>query len=216
MFTPFIFLIAPQKIFINLKSKPQWVAPCIVVILGLIVKSMLSNSWGTKSLIYQAHSLYLYVIFAALLVFFLWSAISIFLYLSLFLMSANKGITYWSLFSIVSYCGMIFLLIEICNFLLIHANIMNSMFYSLPQRFPIGLDLLILDTSPHTALAILLHSINPFSIWYFTILSIGISIVTDLSKTKAGMLSFMLWFIAVGLAISVLLITGETSLRFKF
>ena len=214
--TPFTFLIAPQKIFKNLKSKPQWVAPCIVVVLGLIVKAMLSNSWGNQSLIYQAQSLYLNGIMATLLVVFLWSAISIFLYLSIFLMSANNGVAYKIVFSIVSYCGVIILLGEISNYLLIRANIINSMFYLLPQRFPIGLDLLVVDTSPHPALAVFLHSINPFSIWYFTILSVGISIVTDLGKTKASTLSFILWFIAVGFAISVLLITGETSLRFKF
>jgi hypothetical protein len=216
MLTPFMFLIAPLRVFENLRSKSQWIAPCFFTILGLLGKTILSNSWGDQSLIFLAHSLYLYVIIITFFIAVLWSAISIFLYLSFFLITADTRVPYKSLFSIVSYCGVIFLFGEISNFFLIRANIIDSMLFTLQKRFPIGLDILLLGTSPSPALAIFLHSINPFSIWYFTILSVGLSIVTGLSKTKARMLSFMLWFIAVGFAMSVLLITGETSLHIKF
>ena len=216
MLTPFTFLIAPLRTFENLRSKPQWITPCIFTILGLLVLSILSNTWGAQSLMYLAHSFYLYIIIITLMIAVFWSAISMFLYLSFFIVNADTRVTYKSLFSIVSHCGVIFFFGEISNYFLIRANIIDSTLFPLSKRFPIGLDILLWETSPSPAFAIFLHSINPFSIWYFTILSVGLSIVTGLSKTKARMLSFLLWFIAVGFAMSVLLISGETSLRIKF
>jgi hypothetical protein len=215
MMTPFTFLITPRKVYEKIKLRPHWVVPFVIAVVGLILKTFLSNTWGTQSFFFQVHSLYLYVIITTILVIILWSAISIFLYLSIFLINTDNNVTYKSLFSIVSYCGLIFLLGEISNYLLISTDIIDSMLYTIPKRFPIGLDLLTLGNSPPPALAIFLHSINPFSIWYFTLLSMGLSIVTDLSKPKARLLSFIVWLIAVGLAMSVLLITGETSLRIK-
>jgi hypothetical protein len=66
------------------------------------------------------------------------------------------------------------------------------------------------------ALVIFLQSVNPFSIWYFMFLAKGLSIVTGLSKTKARILSIIMWLISVGFVISVLLVTGSTRIRIKF
>jgi hypothetical protein len=216
MLTPFIFLVTPRKVYGILKLKPQWIAPFIAAVIGLVMKTWLNNSWGIQSFISQAHSVYLIVLCIAFLVVGLWSVIAASLYLSILLIEAYNGTSFKSLFSIVSYCGIIFMLDEITNFFLIRAKIIDSMLFALPHRFPIGLDILALGSNPHPALAILLHSINPFTIWYFTYLSIGLSIVADLSKTKARMLTLLIWVIAVGFALSILLITGETALRIRF
>jgi hypothetical protein len=132
------------------------------------------------------------------------------------LISAHNSITFKSLFSIVSFCGVIFLLGEITNFLLIRADIIDSMLYALPNRFPYGLDIFALGGNPHPALALLLNNINPFTIWYFTALSVGISTVAGLNKKEARMLSFIIWINLIGFLLCVLLITGETRINMRF
>lgn len=215
MVTPFLFLVTPGKVFEKIKLRPQWVVPCIVVVCGLVVKTVVENRWEIHPFILQIQTFYLDIIIVSIMVIILWAAISAFVFLSMVFMNLHPSVAYKSIFSIVSYCGLIILLGEICNYLLINTTIVDRMLYTIPKRFPIGLDIFTLGSNPHPALAIMLHAINPFSIWYFTLLSNGLSIVANLSKTKARMLSFIMWLIAVGLAVSVLLITGETSLRIK-
>ena len=216
IFTPLIFLVAPLKIFEDLKLKPKWGVPFLFTVLGLMVKTFLGNSWGNQPIVAQAHALYLYGIILSAGVVLGWSAISTFLYLTIYLIQEDQRPIYRAIFSVVSYCGVIFLLGEICNSILIHANIMDSMRYPLSNQFPVGLDVLTPEHWLTPARAVLLHSINPFSIWYFTMISIGLSMVAGLSKARARLLSIILWLLALSFAESVLLITGETSVRLKF
>jgi hypothetical protein len=215
MLTPFSFIVTPRKVFEKIKLNPQWVVPCIVAVSGFVIKTVADNGWETRSFIVQVQSLYLDTIIVSMIVIILWVSISSFLYLSIVLIKADPRVTYKSVFSVVSYCGLIILLGEVSNYLLINTTIVDRMLYTIPNRFPIGLDLLTLGNSLPPAVTIILHAVNPFSIWYFTLLSMGLSIVTGLSKTKARMLSFSMWLIAVCIALSIVLITGETSLRIK-
>jgi len=216
MLTPFIFLVAPQKIYDILNLKHRWIAPIILTVLGLVIKVWLNSSWRSETFIFQTHSLYLTIVSITILVVVLWFVNAALLYLSILLMDVHPSVTFKSLFSIVSYCGIILMLDEIANFFLVSTKIIDSILIALQCRFPIGLDILALGITQNRALAILLHSINPFIIWYFAYLSIGLSTVAGLSKIKARMLSFFIWFIAVGFVISIFLITGETRLHIRF
>jgi hypothetical protein len=215
MVNPFMFLVTPRKVYETMKLKPRWLVPFVVVVFGLVVKTFLSNSWGTQEYTFQVYLLSFYIFVSTFLVGVLWSAISTFLYLSMLLMNTHEHVTYKHVFALVSYCGMIILLGEISNYLLVSSNILNSMLYVVPKRYPMGLDIFTLGNNTHPALAIFLHSINPFSIWYFAVLSMGLSEVAGLCKTKARILSFIMWVIAVGLAMSMMMITGGTSLHIK-
>jgi hypothetical protein len=216
MLTPFIFLVAPRKVYDILKLKSQWIAPIVLTVLGLVGKVWIENPWRSQTLIFQTHSLYISIVSVTIFIIALWSVIAAFLYLSIFLMDAGNGVTFNNLFSIVAYCGIIMMLDEISNVLLVRTNVIDSALFALPHRFPIGLDILVSGASQNSAWGILLHSVNPFIIWYFIYLSIGLSIVTGLSKIKTRTLSFFLWFIAVGFIVSIYFITGETRLHIRF
>lgn len=183
VFAPFMFLIFPKKVYDNIKSRDRWeIAPLIVVILVLLIKVLYGNLWSSQPLIDQLKLFYLFSILIIFIVTIIWFAISTVLYLSILLVKSNNLIPYKKTFSIVSYCGIIILLGEITNFLLNKANIISPILYALPNRFPIGLDIITLFYSQcPTPLAIFLHSINPFSIWYFISIAIGISIVADIN-----------------------------------
>ena len=71
--------------------------------------------------------------------------------------------------SLVSFCGIIFLIGELVNFILLRIQIFNMRSSVFPNRFPIGLDLFLDGRHPSLPLAIFLHSINPIIIWYCAI-----------------------------------------------
>jgi hypothetical protein len=211
-----LLLAMPREVFESLKSRSQWSSSFIVVVIGLILKNWINSCWIAQSLTFNITMLVVTTISITIIIFISWSFISTFLYWAIYLIKTNNIVTYNRIFSIVSYCGVIFLLGEILNFLLIHAQLIPDSLFVLPHRFPIGLDVLVMERNPHPALAILLYSINPFTFWYLMTMSIGLSTVTGLSKTKARVLSFMIYLLIVGFVIGVLLITGGTRISIKF
>ena len=211
----FRFLVSPHKTLEDINSKPRWFVPFSVVVFGLLVITWLTSCWKNQSFYFQMDAVLIIFIAITLVLFLSWSFISVLLYLGTFLIETLSIIVYKSIFSVVSFCGVIFLVGEIINFLLIYTKLVNDSLFVLHNRFPVGLDVLAIGRSPHPALAILLYSINPFTVWYFTVLSIGLSTVTGLSKRKARIFSFLVWLFIVGFIIGVLLITGGTRISIK-
>ena len=215
MHTLFRFLVSPHKTLENINSKPRWLVPYVVVVFGLVVITWLTSCWKNQSFYIQMDAVIITSIAITLVLFLSWSFISVLLYLCAIMTETHSIIVYKRIFSVVSFCGVIFLIGEIINFLLIYTKLVNDSLFVLHNRFPVGLDVLAIGRSPHPALAILLYSINPFTVWYFTVLSIGLSTVTGLSKRKARIFSFLVWLFIVGFIIGVLLITGGTRISIK-
>jgi hypothetical protein len=141
--------------------------------------------------------------------------LSVFLYFFSILLKAQRRFTYRIVFSLVSHCGIIFLLGECVNFILLRLGLLKSTSLLLPNRFPVGLDLLLIGKSPSLYLVVLLHSINPFTIWYFATLAVGISVLGGISKRSARLVVVSAW--AIGIAFALLLISalGGTSIGIK-
>jgi hypothetical protein len=215
MKTLFTFLVSPHKVFESLNSKSRWFVPFSVVVVGMVILTWLTSCWKNQSVYFQMDAVLITLISFTLILFLSWSFISVFLYLAASLIEANSIIVYKRIFSVVSFCGIIFLVGEVINFLLIFTKAFNDSLFVLHNRFPMGLDILAVGRSPHPALAILLYSINPFTVWYFTVLSIGFSTITGLTKIKARIFSFLVWLFIVGFIISLLLITGGTRINIK-
>jgi hypothetical protein len=215
MQNPLLFLLMPRIIFEDLKSKPRWIVPFILVVIGLITINWLGSCWRAQSLTFNIRILAMVSISMTILILLSWLFISTFLYWAIAVIKTDAVTSYKMIFSVITYCGVIFLLGEITNSLLIHARLIDSMQYTLPDRFPLGLDILVLGKTPHPVWAILLYSINPFTIWYMAVLSIGLSTAIGLSKTKAIILSFMVCFIVVGFVVGVLVITGGTKISIR-
>ena len=210
-----IFLAKPGEIFEQLKLNARWVGPCILVVLGLTTENWIMSCWRTQTLTFNMITVLMTAVLITILIAFSWTFISVLLYWSIYLINTTIVVIYRKVFSIVSYCGLIFFISEITNLLLLQTQFIDSSHYILPNRFPIGLDILFLGRSLHPAYAILLYSINPFTIWYFTVLSIGLSKVIGLSKTTARILSVMVWIIFIGCLIGLLLLTGGTRIKFR-
>jgi hypothetical protein len=215
MHSLYIFFLSPCLFYENDRTHPPWVVPWIIVVLGLVAINWLTSCIKQSSISFQINSILILLILISTMIFLLWSVISLFLYFMSIVFGAQNTIPFINFFSIISYCGLIFLVGEIVNFLLMQANLFKSDLFTLPHRFPIGLDIFTIGRNPNLILTILLYSINPFTLWYLFHMSIGLRIVTGVSKTKARCISCLLWLMIVGFVIGVLLITGGLQLKIR-
>jgi hypothetical protein len=121
----------------------------------------------------------------------------------------SRWASFKTLYSLNIHCGVIFLLGEVVNFLLIRTNILGDYLTPLRGRFPVGLDILLLGTNePNIYLSIILHSTSVFLIWYIVVLSLGIRVVTGTSKAKARAIAATLWCTMVLLALGMVYAAG--------
>jgi hypothetical protein len=128
-----------------------------------------------------------------------------------------RSTTFKTLFSMNIHCGVIFLLGEVVNFLLIRTNILGDYSTPLRGRFPVGLDILLLGANePNIYLSIILHSTSVFLIWYIVVLSLGIRVVTGTSKAKAIAIAATLWCTMVLLVLGMVYAAGGgTTIRIR-
>jgi len=128
-----------------------------------------------------------------------------------------RSISFKTLYSVNIHCGMIFLLGEVVNFLLFRANVLGDHPTPLRERFPVGLDILLLGVDdPNLYLSIILHSTSVFLIWYLVVLSLGIRVVTGASKAKAAVIATTLWCMLVLLALGAAYAAGgSTTIRIR-
>jgi hypothetical protein len=128
-----------------------------------------------------------------------------------------RSTSFKTLYSVNIHCGVIFLLGEVVNFLLVRTSILSDHPTPLRGRFPLGLDVLLLGSDdPNIYLSIILHSTSVFLIWYLVVLSLGIRVVTGTSKTKATAIAATLWCTLVLLALgAVYAAGGGTTIRIR-
>ena len=205
-------LWAPREQFKRLASHPAWKFVFFTVVIGNVLLTWLKSCLRGSSFVIDLSVIAGSFISISLIFFFLWSVISLYLYFFSILLNAEKGLPYRVLFSLVSHCGLIFLVGECVNFILLRAGFLKSTSLMLPNRFPVGLDLLLIGKSPSLSTAALFHTINPFTIWYFVILAMGLSSLGRISQRSAGLVAGSLWVIGVAIALSVISGIGGTSI----
>jgi hypothetical protein len=111
----------------------------------------------------------------------------------------------------------IILLGEIMNFLLVRTNILEESRFPLPNRFPVGLDLALLEIEDQNIYtAILLHSTSCFVIWYLVVLAKGITTIIGLNRWRSMIIVTSLWFAVVAAALGLAYAAGGgTTIRIR-
>ena len=199
-------LWAPGELFRRMESRPTWRPAFLVVVLGNVLLTWLNSCLRWSSIAIDLSVVVGSTISIAAILLVLWLMLSLFLYFFSILLNAQKWFTYRIVFSLVSHCGIIFLIGEYVNFILLRLGLLKSTSLLLPNRFPIGLDLLLIGKSASISLVVLLHSINPFTIWYFATMAVGISMLARIGKRRAVLVVVSAW--AIGVAFALLLISG--------
>jgi hypothetical protein len=208
-------LSAPSEVFRRMETRPTWRLAFLAVVIGNVLLTWLKSCLRGSSFVIDLSVIFGSFISISVILLALWSMLSLFLYFYSILLNAQKGFTYRIVFSLVSYCGIIFLVGECVNFILLRLGLLKSTSLMLPNRFPVGLDLLLIGKSPSLSLVVLLHSINPFTIWYFATIAVGISMLGGIGKRKAVLVAVSAWAIGVAFALLLLSVLGGTSIRIK-
>lgn len=97
------------------------------------------------------------------------------------------------LFAVVVYSEVIFILMSLVNLLLLYAKGIEQITQPTDMNAIVGLDYFMKDKSSNFPLFTLLSSINIFSLWYLATLSIGVSVVTGLTKLQSVSLVAFFW-----------------------
>ena len=211
MRNPFSILFSLKENFERIKSGPTWSIPYFITSGGISLLTWLKSCWRGTSFVADFGVLAGAFISTSIFLFVLWSMLALLLYLSSTLFNPEGKNSYRSMFSLVSFCGVIFLIGEVVNSILLRFHIMKINSYILPNRFPIGLDLFLIGRHPSLPLAIFLYSINPIVIWYFTTLSLGLHNVAGMSKNSARLTVLSIWTIGIGSVALIASVLGGTT-----
>jgi hypothetical protein len=219
MITPGLILISPSSLFERMREKATWrftffcSAGCFFSLVWL------GGCWSNLSQALEWTNLIAPALVSPLVVGIVSLGTTALIYLLNVILGDHTGrsVSFKTLYSVNIHCGVVFLLGELVNFLLIRTNILGDYPTPLRGRFPVGLDMLLLGVGePNIYLSIILHSTSVFLIWYIVVLSLGIRVVTGMSKVRAAAIAVTLWCTLVLLALGMVYAAGGgTTIRVK-
>lgn len=210
---------SPTEVFREISRRPRWATDTFFAIGVLFLLSWLGGCWKGLSQGLHWSSLLGPALISPLIVSIVFTGTATFLYLAVLVARGRGGqeTSFRTLFSMTAHCGVVFLLGEVVNFLLVRTPLLGDHASPLPGRFPVGLDLLLIGVDePNPYLAIILHGTSIFLVWYLVVLSIGIREVAGLSKARARILAVAVWGAGIGLVLGVVYaLGGETAIRIR-
>ena len=204
-------ITAPTETFENIKNRSHWALSILLCMVVFFVIIWLGGCWHNISDALTWSYLLGPALISPLIVGIVSVGSTMFLYLMNMVVGGRRGDAqrFKTLFSLNIHCAAIILLGEVINFLLVQANILGESNFPLPNRFPVGLDLILLAVDePNIYTAILLHSTSCFVVWYLVVLAKGITSVTGSSRWRSVLIAVSLWFAAVAAALSLAYAAG--------
>ena len=219
MQTLFGTLAAPNRSFQYIQDEPAWRTAASLVTVGFFILVWLGGCWRNLAQALEWTNLIGPALISPLIVGIVSLGTTALIYLLNLILGDHeaRSTSFKTLYSVNIHCGLIFLLGEVANFLLVRTNILGDHPTPLRGRFPVGLDILLLGVDdPNLYLSIILHSTSVFLIWYLVVLSLGIRVVTGASKAKAAVIAASLWCTLVLLALwAVYAAGGGTTIRIR-
>ncbi|MGB2866871.1 MAG: YIP1 family protein [Bacteroidota bacterium] len=209
-------ITAPSETFSLIAADPRWRLASVVVTCGLTALAWIKTCFDKGSLSFDLilWCVLFLILFTVLILVTLILAAFVFLSIHAFVRSNEPS--FKTMFSVVVHTGIVFLLGEVANLVLVRLNILDPSSFPVPNRFPMGLDVFAIGTHLPSAAAVILYSFNVFTLWYFSILGLGVSVVTGLGKTTCLAIASSAWLLGVVFIISLVVALGGTSLGIKF
>jgi hypothetical protein len=211
MFFPFLIFAEPADIFRRVEEGRPWLTPLSYCTLGMFAITWLGGCWENLSDGLRWWSLLGPAVFSPLAVGIACLGSTLVLYLGqqIVIERSFGGLTYRSLFSLNAHGALILVLGEVVNFLLVHSRLLQDFDVSLSNRFPLGMDLLLLGVKePNIYLNIILHSISIFSIWYLVVIARGIHHLSGVSAVRVALIVGGLWLTTVVFALTAVSVLG--------
>ena len=214
MYNFFNILASPREVFEQIADRPRWLLPMVFSAFVLFLIVWLGSCWHNLSEALNWGRLLGPALISPLIVGIVALGSTTFVYLLNLLLrgETTSSAGFKTILSVNVHCGIIFLLGEVVNFLLVRANLLGDSGFPLPNRFPTGLDVLLLGVDdPNLYLTIILHSTSVFVVWYLLVLSLGIKTVTGSSRPRSFIIVVALWCAAVMTAVGIAYAAGGTT-----
>ena len=208
---PFLIFAEPEKVFERVATRSPWLAPLMTCIVGFFVVTWLGGCWTNIREGLRWWSLLGPAIGSTLLVGMTSLGSTVALY-SVAWIAGTKGSgrpTYRMLFSLNTHCAPILILGELINVLVVRSGVLQDLNLALPNRFPLGLDLLLLGAKePNIYLTIFLHSTSIFVLWYLAVLASGLKHISGLGSARSAAIAAAVWLLCVGLVVGIIYNAG--------
>jgi hypothetical protein len=215
----FGILAAPVETLERIKNQPHWFLPLLLCIATFFMIIWIGGCWRNLSEALALSFLLGPALISPLIVGIVSVGTTLFLYLMIVVVGGGTWGRHGfkSIYSLNIHCAAIILLGEVINFFLVRANILGESRFQLPNRFPLGLDLVLLATDEASVYtAILLHSTSCFIVWYLVVLANGITIITGSSRSKSVLVVATLWCVSVAMALGLAYAAGGgTTIRIR-
>ena len=210
-------LAAPREAFEQIKNQPRWLFATAVNSAGLFAVLWLGLIWRNPATGFEWTRMVLPALISPLIVGIVSTGSSAFVFLlvAMFGVRGEEIPSFRTIHCLNVHCGVIVLLGEVVNVLLVCSKIAGEIEFALPNRFPLGLDALFLLVGvPGVYAVILLHCTGVFILWYLVILAKGLHDVCGTSARSSGMIAAGLWCVTVGFVLGlVYLAGGGTTIR---
>ncbi|MDD8018320.1 MAG: YIP1 family protein [Bacteroidota bacterium] len=214
--------IAPTKHFENLKQKPYWLTPFLVIaILTILVGyfllpfkqgimlSTLSLQLGeerARDILSNANQFALIgLIFTPIPLLIKWLVITAILYYTSILLN-SQSVNFKIYFSVVVHVELLLLLMSITNIIILEFKGVSAVNTMNDLHMIIGLEYLLKEGANDIYLFTVLSNFNLFTIWYVIVLSIAFSIVSQVGKWKSSIIVFFVWLSGVSLQIAAIIL----------
>jgi hypothetical protein len=211
MSVPILILAEPKEVFPKIAAHSPWFPPFALCVVCFFVVAWLGGCWTSIREGLQWGALLGPAIASILFVALISVGSTAMLYVVFRAIRGHGSAwpSYKTLFSLNTHCALILILGELINVLLVRADLIHLYNPALPNRFPLGLDLLILGAKePNIYLSVLLHGTSVFILWYLVVLAKGLSYVTGSSPARAAAIAATLWLVGIGFAIGIIYSAG--------
>ncbi|HTP80235.1 MAG TPA: YIP1 family protein [Bacteroidota bacterium] len=205
-------LSEPTPVFERLKVTPRWFLPFAAVVVLLVAITWLKSCLHTRGIVLSVLPLIVAGVVQPAAVMFIWLGLSTFLYSIVELLKPENSPKFRQVFAVVAHCGVVFGLGELVNFLLTQNSYFDHTRFPVMNRFPVGLDLFVWGWGVPQIVAILLHSVNVFTVWYFVLLSRGLRVVGGLTRSQSRILAASVWLLGMSFIGAMVAILGGTTI----
>ena len=216
----------PSALFNDLKEKPTWLLPFIIICLIGVTLAFILHPFQIKLLLanipkdipeesatfmlhrvnkskYIGYSLIPLVTLLRLAIF------SGLILLGSYLFSDN--LKYKQVFSIVSWSNIILILGGILNVIIIYLEGVNSI-NDPTDLATIGLSMFFNADSIDIVWFTLLSEISVFSVWFIILVSMGVKIIGRITTSKSAFISIFVWFIVTGFKVGMVALGSRFSI----
>ena len=102
-----------------------------------------------------------------------------------------------AIFSVISHASIASLLSAIIVLAVVFVKIRSGMTDLQELDVRLGADLFV-DGTVHPALTVVLANLNPFNLWYYSLITVGIGTVCNLNRTRSAGVVGTFWVLAMG------------------